>query len=101
LIVLGWRNKQSLPGKFVTNLITAAGWTIFAGFIAYGLIDNAAHIGGLSTGILFGLWHFRKPGQGFLRPPYSRLGTLMGVAAFILLLACVALSLFAMVMKRY
>ena len=55
LLVLGIRLSRGLPPRFLRSLIGGALWVAATGIIAYALIDNAAHLGGLLAGIGLGL----------------------------------------------
>jgi uncharacterized protein (TIGR04222 family) len=55
LLVLGWRYRRALPPNFVTSLLYVVGVNALIGAVGYGIIDNAAHAGGLVTGAALGV----------------------------------------------
>ena len=60
-LVLGWRRKALLPPDFLKDLIRNMVLIALIGLVAWGAIDNAAHLGGALMGAAIGLWVFREP----------------------------------------
>ncbi|HJV23679.1 MAG TPA: rhomboid family intramembrane serine protease [Holophagaceae bacterium] len=61
LAVMGWRRRSQLPPGFGRGLLRSIGIMALFGALAWQIIDNAAHGGGLCAGALIGLWVFRAP----------------------------------------
>jgi uncharacterized protein (TIGR04222 family) len=55
LLVLGWRYRTSVAPGFFQAMVRAAAITALIGLVGYGVIDNAAHGGGLVAGLAGGL----------------------------------------------
>jgi membrane associated rhomboid family serine protease len=88
-----WRNKETLPFSIVRS--EAAAVTVFAGFALLGGffykgVDNAAHVGGLVTGLLLGVTLSRSkmgPQGGNTHNTLPTFGTL-SLSAAAAVLAC-------------
>jgi len=88
LFVFGIKYRRELPEGFKrafgTGLIPMIGLNLFIGFVGRGLIDNAAHLGGLVAGAFMALViDYRRPGE--------RSG--IAITWRVLQFACIALSL--------
>ena len=55
LLVLGWKRRDVLPPTYFRTMVQAVLFTALVGAAGYGVIDNAAHAGGLATGAVLGL----------------------------------------------
>jgi rhomboid protease GluP len=88
LFVFGIKFRRELPEgfrrAFGTGLLPVIVLNLFIGYLGRGFIDNAAHLGGLASGALFGLI------IGYKRP-----GERAGVAVFWHILQVAALALVA------
>ncbi|HEY0375709.1 MAG TPA: rhomboid family intramembrane serine protease [Pyrinomonadaceae bacterium] len=88
LFVFGIKFRRELPEGFKrafgTGLLPVIVLNLFIGYLGRGFIDNAAHLGGLLSGALFGLV------IGYKRP-----GARAGVAVFWHILQAAALALVA------
>jgi membrane associated rhomboid family serine protease len=87
LLVLGWRWRTHVAPGFFGSLVHAAALNAVIGLVGYGMIDNAAHGGGLLVGVALGFvllparpWEREEPAG------VSRVGML---AAVPLIAACV------------
>jgi membrane associated rhomboid family serine protease len=92
LFVFGIKYRHELPEGFKrafgTGLIPMIALNLFIGFVGRGLIDNAAHLGGLVAGAFMALViDYRRPGE--------RSG--IAITWRGLQIACIALSLFAFI----
>lgn len=92
LFVFGIKYRRELPEGFKrafgTGLIPMIGLNLFIGFVGRGLIDNAAHLGGLVAGAFMALMiDYRRPGE--------RSG--IAITWHALQIACIALSLFGFI----
>lgn len=54
LAIYGYRRKQQLPPDFLRSLLVNIGFIAAFGLIAYQIVNNAAHLGGLLTGVVYG-----------------------------------------------
>jgi len=54
VIVMGIKLKKSMPQKVTSSMIRVVVLTAFLGLVAWDVIDNAAHAGGLIGGIMMG-----------------------------------------------
>ncbi len=92
LFVFGIKYRHELPEGFKrafgTGLLPMIALNLFIGFVGRGLIDNAAHLGGLVAGAFMALViDYRRPGER------SRIA----ITWRILQIACVALSVFGFI----
>ncbi len=58
--VYGYFNKRELPSNFFKDILLSIGYIAVFGVIGYQFIDNAAHLGGLITGAVYGYFQFFK-----------------------------------------
>jgi rhomboid protease GluP len=54
LAIYGYRRKQQLPPDFLKSMLINVGFIAAFGIIAYQIVDNFAHLGGLLTGAIYG-----------------------------------------------
>ncbi len=91
LLAAYWRNKRTLPFSIVRSEAAAvyvfAGFALLGGFLYKG-VDNAAHMGGLVTGLLLGVTLTRSKATSgasrFSLPTFGTLSVLVSIAV----LAC-------------
>ena len=76
--VVGYRRQDILPPRFFRSVVINVLLMAAIGVIAFGIIDNAAHLGGFVCGVLLGLLLVRPQGGLPLRPPKGirRLGNI-------------------------
>lgn len=60
LLVMGRRRKDRLPPDFASSLIRSLVMIGMLGLLAWGVIDNAAHLGGAIAGAMIGYFAFRN-----------------------------------------
>jgi len=80
LLVMGWRRRALLPPDFLHGLLQSLVAIALLGILAWGIIDNFAHLGGLLFGVTAGIWVFRER-QGTLPLRDSVPRTMIGLAA--------------------
>ncbi len=56
LAIFGYRRKRQLPPDFLKSMLINIGFIAAFGVIAYQIIDNFAHLGGLLTGAVYGFF---------------------------------------------
>jgi rhomboid protease GluP len=88
LALMGWRRRTLLPPDLRRSMLRSIGLMAVFGALAWAVIDNAGHGGGLLTGALLGAWVFRDP-EGSL--PVADTPALRA-AGWAALLACLALA---------
>jgi membrane associated rhomboid family serine protease len=54
LAIYGYRRKQQLPPDFLRSMMINIGFVAAFGLVAYQIIDNFAHLGGVLTGAVYG-----------------------------------------------
>jgi membrane associated rhomboid family serine protease len=94
LAVLGYRRKEILPSGFFKSILISICFMGVIGLVGFAVIDNAAHLGGLVAGVVFGLVLIKRA-DGISLTDVSRLVRGLGWAS---LLAIAAISLFSIVM---
>jgi membrane associated rhomboid family serine protease len=84
LAVMGWKRKNLLPPRFAMNVLRSIAFLALFGLMAWAVIDNAAHAGGLLTGALVSYWLFKNVDGGLPLPDSQRLTAIgwWGVIAF-------------------
>lgn len=54
LAIYGYRRKRQLPPDFLRSMLINIGFVAAFGLVAYQIIDNFAHLGGLISGAIYG-----------------------------------------------
>jgi membrane associated rhomboid family serine protease len=54
LAIYGYRRKRQLPPNFLRSMLINIGFVAAFGLVAYQIIDNFAHLGGLLVGLIYG-----------------------------------------------
>lgn len=60
LAIYGYRRKQQLPPDFLKSMLINIGFIAAFGIIAYQIVDNFGHLGGLITGAIYGFVQIPK-----------------------------------------
>jgi len=63
LAVLGHRRKENLPRKFFKSIVISICFIGIIGLIGFAIIDNAAHLGGLIAGAIYGVVMIKRDSQ--------------------------------------
>lgn len=87
--VLGYRRRAVMPAHFLRAILLSIGLIALMGIIAHGLIDNAAHLGGLLGGLLLGFVYVRRRITDIKLRPSRAARITAGLCALILLAATV------------
>lgn len=66
MAIFGYKRKQQLPPDFLRNVLLNIAFIGLFGIVAYQFVDNFAHLGGLLTGAVYGL--FQIPGRAEANP---------------------------------
>ncbi len=60
LAIYGYRRKQQLPPDFLKSMLINIGFIAAFGIVAYQIVDNFGHLGGLVTGAIYGFVQIPK-----------------------------------------
>lgn len=60
LAIYGYRRKQQLPPDFLKSMLINIGFIAAFGIIAYQIVDNFGHLGGLLVGAIYGFIQIPK-----------------------------------------
>lgn len=52
--ILGYKRKQQMPPDFLKSMLINIGFIAAFGLVAYQIVDNFGHLGGLLTGAIYG-----------------------------------------------
>ncbi|NJM53044.1 MAG: rhomboid family intramembrane serine protease [Blastocatellia bacterium] len=58
--ILGYKRKQQMPPDFLKNMLINIGFITAFGLVAYQIIDNFGHLGGLLVGVVYGFLQIPK-----------------------------------------
>ena len=89
--VIGFRRKTDLPPGFFRSVVINVILVAAMGVVAYDMIDNAAHLGGLVCGVVLGLFLIRAGGMLPLKPSTGtrRFGWICATTLVVLVFATV------------
>ena len=93
LAVYGYRRKAQLPPGFLKSVLINIGLIAALGLIAYQIIDNFSHAGGLIIGALYGFVQVPKDLSQDPRK-VSRFIEIAGIAALAIYIAEAAFAIF-------
>ena len=91
LAVYGYRRKAQLPPDFLKSVLINIGFIAAFGLIAYQIIDNFSHAGGLMIGVLYGFIQVPKD----LSQDPRKINRVIEIAGIVAIAAYVAESAFA------
>jgi len=60
LAIYGYRRKRQLPPDFLKSMLVNIGFIAAFGVVAYQIVDNFAHLGGVLTGAIYGFVQIPK-----------------------------------------
>ena len=60
LAIYGYRRKQQLPPDFLKSMLVNIGFIAAFGIVAYQIVDNFGHLGGVLTGAIYGFVQIPK-----------------------------------------
>lgn len=60
LAIYGYRRKRQLPPDFLKSMLINIGFIAAFGIVAYQIVDNFGHLGGLLTGAIYGFAQIPK-----------------------------------------
>ena len=98
LFVLGFRRKHHLPPGFAINMGLNIALVAVMGIFAYKIVDNAAHLGGLLSGLLLGCLLVPRNDPTLPLPATENLAK-AGRAATVMLLGFAAFAACKIVLK--
>lgn len=84
LAIYGYRRKRQLPPDFLKSMLVNIGFIAAFGVIAWQIVDNFAHLGGLSVGAVY----------GFLQIPRNFEKNPRDISFFTELVGAIALGIF-------
>jgi len=92
LVIYAFRRRQFISPEFRKNLLINIGFILVFGLALYNVIDNFGHVGGLLTGVIYGL--IQIPSDPHVDPREANSVTeIAGIAALGLYLATCAFSI--------
>jgi membrane associated rhomboid family serine protease len=101
LAVLGYRRRDVLPRVFLKSIVLSIGLTAAAGLVAYNVIDNAAHLGGLLGGVILGVVYVgRRSDEDEYRLTPSHSATVAGAVSAVLLVAVTFYTIWLIIQAR-
>ncbi|HEY0048544.1 MAG TPA: rhomboid family intramembrane serine protease [Pyrinomonadaceae bacterium] len=95
MAIYGYRRKRQLPPEFLRSMLVNIGFIAAFGIIAYQIVDNFGHFGGLLTGAIYGFLQIprdlhKNPRQaGALTEAFGLIS--MGVFVFVSILTVLLL----------
>ncbi len=96
LAVMAFRRRHLMPPGFGRAIAVDVGVIVMMGIVGYGMIDNAAHGGGMLTGALLGLAAIPKDGaEPYWDPPRWVQAAGHAALAEVILIAALAIFLIA------
>jgi membrane associated rhomboid family serine protease len=99
LVVYAFRRRQFISAEFRKSLLINIGFILVFGLVLFRIIDNYGHIGGLLTGIIYGL--IQIPSDQYQNPQDAgRLTKLAGVAALGVYIAATLLTIYLLLSAR-
>ena len=99
LVVYAFRRRQFISAEFRKSLLVNIGFILVFGFVLFGIIDNYGHIGGLVTGITYGL--IQIPSNEYVDPrDASPMTKILGAVALAVYVVASLFAIFLLVSIR-
>ena len=99
LVVYAFRRRQFVSPEFRKSLLINIGFILVFGLVLYQIIDNYGHIGGLLTGIVYGL--IQIPSNEYVNPRDASGPTrIAGVAALGVYVGATVLTIYLLLSVR-
>ncbi len=99
LVVYAFRRRRFVSAEFRKSLLINIGFILVFGLVLYQIVDNYGHIGGLVTGIIYGL--VQIPSDEYVNPrDASGAVRIAGVAALGVYIAATVLSIYLLLSTR-
>lgn len=99
LVVYAFRRRQFVSDEFRKSLLINIGIVLAFGLVLFQIVDNYGHIGGLLTGIVYGL--IQVPSNEYKNPQNSRLITkIAGALALVVYIAAAGLTILILLGNR-
>jgi len=93
LVIYAFRRRQFISAEFRKSLLINIGFILIFGLVLYKVIDNYGHIGGLLTGIIYGV--FQIPSDTYENPQNASGATkVLGVAALLVYILTCAFAIY-------
>ena len=99
LVVYAFRRRQFISPEFRKSLLINIAFILVFGLVLYQVIDNYGHIGGLLTGIVYGL--IQIPSNEYVNPrDASKAMKILGAAALGVYVIATLFSIYLLVSVR-
>ena len=93
LVVYAFRRRQFVSAEFRRNLLINIGFILVFGLVLFQIVDNYGHIGGLVTGIVYGV--IQIPADAYQNPQNAgKLTRALGAGALGIYIAATAFSVY-------
>lgn len=99
MVVYAFRRRQFVSAEFRKSLLINIGFILIFGLVLYQIVDNYGHIGGLLTGIVYGL--IQVPSDEYENPQTaSQITKVAGVAALVIYTLTSVFAIFRLISVR-
>ena len=99
LVIYAFRRRQFISAEFRKSLLINIGFILVFGLVLYQIVDNYGHIGGLLTGIVYGV--IQIPSDEYENPQNAAgLTKVLGILALAIYVAATGLSIFLLLTVR-
>lgn len=99
LVIYAFRRRQFVSAEFRKSLLINIGFILVFGLVLYQIIDNYGHIGGLLTGIIYGV--IQIPSDEYTNPRDASAPTrIAGAAALGIYIGATVLAIYLLLSAR-